>query len=156
MTLPLFTLLVVAATTFFNTGLQYYTTVSTYPLFQTLHHEGFVAYHKAYEKRLPLAIYIPYTLLMLSTFALLVVRPDSIGLGWVVLLVLLNGSIMVISLLFAAPVHARLDREGKNERDLELLLRYNLPRLLAATASSAIVCYLLWVVFVALSSYQNN
>ncbi|MBC8078054.1 MAG: hypothetical protein H7Y32_18395 [Chloroflexales bacterium] len=136
-------LVLTALLTFFNTGLQYYTTVSTYPLFSDLAAEAFVPYHQAYERRLPFAIYVPYTLLMLTTILLAFVRPASVALGWVFVLLALNGSIMAVSLAFAAPIHARLDREGKNERWLHLLRRYNLPRLLAASASSLILCLLL-------------
>jgi hypothetical protein len=143
MNLPELLLLLVALTTFFNTGLQYYTTVSTYPLLQSLPDAGFVAYHKAYQRTLPWSIYLPYTLLMLSTLALLVVRPEAAALGWVLLLLVLDGSIMAVSLAFAAPVHARLDREGKRPELLSLLRRYNLPRLLAASLSSLLVLALM-------------
>lgn len=145
MTLALLVLLLVAFATFFNTGLQYYTTVSTYPLFSALDEANFVPFHKAYEGKLPLSIYVPYSLWLLVTLALLWVRLDGVALGWVVALLLLNGSIMAVSLAFAAPVHARLDRVGKNADDLAKLRRFNLPRLLAATASSLVVLYLLAV-----------
>jgi hypothetical protein len=114
-------LMAVAVTTLFNTGLQYYTTVSTYPLFSNLEEQNFVTFHKAYERKLPLSIYFPYTLLMVSNLFLLFLRPDGISWFWPVVMVLLNASIMAISLPFAAPVHARLDRTGKNERDLAAL-----------------------------------
>lgn len=143
MTFALLTLLLVAFATFFNTGLQYYTTVSTYPLFQDVDEKNFVSFHKAYERKLPLSIYAPYALLMLSTLSLLFARPEEVALLWIVVLLILNGSIMVVSLAFAAPVHAKLDREGKNPSDLAKLRRFNLPRLLAATASSLLVLYLL-------------
>jgi hypothetical protein len=139
---PELSLLIVALLTFFNTGLQYYTTVATYPLFSSLSDDSFIPYHLAYQRRLPLAIYAPYSLLMLSTLALAFVRPAAIELGWVIALLMLNGSIMAISLIFAAPLHARLDREGKNPQLLQQLRRYNLPRLIAASLSSLIVIVL--------------
>ena len=145
MSLAIFILLLVALTTFFNAGLQYYTTVSTYPLFSEVDEANFVRFHKAYEGKLPLSIYIPYSLWMLSTLALLFVRPDGVTLLWVVLLLVLNGSIMAVSLAFAAPVHTKLDREGKNAGDLAKLRRYNLPRLLAVAASSMVALYLLTI-----------
>ena len=140
---PELLLLLVALANTFNTGLQYYTTVSTYPLFSPLPAEAFVGYHQAYERRLPLAIYLPYTLLMGATALLLLFRPEGVGLTSIVLLLLLNGAIMAISLAFAAPLHARLDREGKQEALLALLRRYNLPRLLLSTASTLLAGYLL-------------
>jgi hypothetical protein len=87
-----------------------------------------------YERWLPLAIYLPYTLLMAGNL-LLFVRPETVALSWLVLLLLLNGSIMAASLALAAPVHARLDHEGKRAELLLLLRRYNLPRLVASAAS---------------------
>lgn len=143
MNLPELILLLVMLTSALNTGLQYYTTVSTYPLFSDLPAEGFVSYHKAYERRLPLAIYLPYTVLMLSNLLLLFVRPEAIAVGWVVLLLVLNGSIMALSLAFAAPVHARLNHEGKRADLLALLRRYNLPRLVVSTASTLLLGALL-------------
>jgi len=140
---PELILLLVTLTSALNTGLQYYTTVSTYPLFSDLPAEGFVRYHQAYERRLPLAIYLPYTVLMLGNLLLLVVRPEAVALGLVVLLLALNGSIMALSLAFAAPVHARLGQEGKRAELLALLRRYNLPRLVASTASTLLLGTLL-------------
>jgi hypothetical protein len=62
MTFAEWVLIAVAAATLFNTGLQYYTTVSTYPLFSSLDFQNFLSFHKAYERKLPLSIYVPYTL----------------------------------------------------------------------------------------------
>ena len=143
MTLAPLELLLVAFATFFNTGLQYYTTVSTYPLFSALDEANFVPFHKAYERKLPLSIYVPYSFWLLLPLTLLFVRPEGVALGWVATLLVLNGSIMAMSLTLAAPVHARLDRVGKNADDLAKLRRFNLPRLVAATASSLVMLYLL-------------
>ena len=143
MTLAPLVLLLVAFATFFNTGLQYYTTVSTYPLFSALDEANFVPFHKAYERKLPLSIYVPYSFWLLLTLTLLFVRPEGVALGGVATLLVLNGSIMAMSLTLAAPVHARLDRVGKNADDLAKLRRFNLPRLVAATASSLVMLYLL-------------
>lgn len=136
-------LLLVALLTLFNAGLQYYTTVSAYPLFSDVTPEAFIAYHEAYQRHLPLAIYIPYTLLMLATLLLLFVRPPIVEPIWVLVLLVLNGSIMAVSLRFAAPIHARLDQHGKDPDDLRQLRRFNLPRLIAVCLSSLIVCGLL-------------
>jgi hypothetical protein len=140
---PELLLLLVALLTLFNAGLQYYTTVLTYPLFSDVTSEAFVPYHVAYQRRLPVAIYLPYTLLMLANLLLLFVRPPAVELIWVLVLLVLNGSIMAVSLRFAAPVHARLDQHGKDPQDLERLQRFNLPRLIAVCLSSLIVFGLL-------------
>lgn len=69
-------------------------------------------------------------------------RLDAVALG-VVLLLALNGSILAVSLVFAVPVHARLDREGKRADLLALLYRYNLPHLVASTVSTLLLVRLL-------------
>ena len=128
---------------FFNNALHWYTQVSTYPLFAWIGREDFVKYHTEYQRRLPFSIYAPYSVLMLSNALLFFYRPAEIELFWVIFIFVLNLSVMILSLLFAAPVHYRLDREGKDERGVNQIIFYNSLRLVAATASSAIVFYLL-------------
>jgi hypothetical protein len=136
-------------TTFFNNALHFYTQVQTYPLFAWVGREEFVPFHKEYQRRLPVAIYAPYTLLMVSNALLLFFRPDGVALGWVVALLILNASIMAESLAFAAPVHYRMDREGRSKEDVGRLVHFNGIRLAIATLSSGIVAYLLVRVLVA-------
>ncbi|MFQ4135204.1 hypothetical protein PGN35_002685 [Nodosilinea sp. PGN35] len=130
--------------TFFNNALHWYTQVSSYPLFGWVGPGEFVPFHQEYERRLPLSIYLPYGLLMASTGLLVFVRPAAVPLGWVVVLLGLNASIMAISLTFAVPVHSRLDRQGYSDSaGLRKLIRYNGLRLAASSLSSAIVLCLL-------------
>jgi hypothetical protein len=142
--LGLVTFVVVVFATFFNNALHFYTQVQTYPLFAWVGREGFVPFHKEYQRRLPLAIYAPYSLLMAANALLLFVRPAEVAVGWVVALLILNASIVVESLALAAPVHYRMDRQTRNDKgEVRRLIRLNGVRLAAATASSALVAYLL-------------
>lgn len=144
MSLGLVTFVVVVFATFFNNALHFYTQVQTYPLFAWVGREGFVPFHKEYQRRLPLAIYAPYSLLMAANALLLFVRPAEVAVGWVVALLILNASIVVESLALAAPVHYRMDRQTRNDKgEVRRLIRLNGVRLAAATASSALVAYLL-------------
>ncbi|MGH3147918.1 MAG: hypothetical protein ACRDTR_19175 [Rubrobacter sp.] len=143
MGLELVVLAAVVFATFFNNALHFYTQVETYPLFAWVGREEFVPLHKEYQRRLPVAIYAPYTLLMGSNLLLFFLRPDSVGLGWVVVLLLLNASVLVESLVLAAPIHYRMDREGQDERSIRRLVGLNAIRLGASTAASAVVFYLL-------------
>jgi hypothetical protein len=140
--LAIFVVLVFA--TFFNNALHFYTQVQTYPLFAWVGREGFVPFHKVYQRRLRLTIYAPYSLLMAANALLLLFRPAEVAVGWVVVLLILNASILVESLALAAPVHHRMDQQTGNDKDeLARLLRLNAIRLAAATASSLLVAYLL-------------
>ena len=144
MSLGLVTFVVVVFATFFNNALHFYTQVQTYPLFAWVGREGFVPFHKEYQRRLPLAIYAPYSLLMAANALLLFVRPAEVAVGWVVALLILNASIVVESLALAAPVHYRMDRQTRNDKgEVRRLIRLNGVRLAAATASSALVACLL-------------
>ena len=144
MGLGLLTFVVVVFATFFNNALHFYTQVQTYPLFAWVGREEFVPFHKEYQRRLPVAIYAPYSLLMAANALLLFFRPPEVAVGWVVALLILNASIIVESLALAAPVHYRMDRQTRNDKgEVRRLIRLNAARLAASTASSVLVAYLL-------------
>ena len=144
MSLGLATFAVVVFATFFNNALHFYTQAQTYPLFGWVDRQGFVSFHKEYQRRLPLAIYAPYTLLMAANALLLFFRPAEVTVGWGVVLLILNASIVVESLALAAPIHYRMDRQTRNDKgEVRRLIWLNGARLAAATASSFVVVYLL-------------
>lgn len=139
----LWVLLVLAFATFFMNAIHWYTQVETYPLFSWVPKEGFVSFHKEYERRLPVALYVPYSVLMVANVLLFFSAPEGVGFGWTVVLFVLNAFIAAESLAFAAPVHYRMDREGKDEGAVRKLVLLNSLRLVAGTASSFVVLYLL-------------
>lgn len=130
-----------------NWALHWYTHMVTYRLFPTIAAEaggvGFVEYHQAYESRLVWSIYVPWTALMTASVIFLFMRPDTIGAPWAWSLLVLNAAIAVVSILFAVPVHRRIDAAGAiGAEDNRALLRWNLVRLLAASASLCVVSVL--------------
>lgn len=130
--------------TFFNNALHWYTQVATYPLFALIGNKEFLKYHLEYQRRLPFSIYAPYSLLMISTLLLFVCHPAQISLVWITVITVLNLAIMVESLIFAAPVHKRLDEQGfGDETGIRQLIFYNSLRLATSSVSSLIVLYLL-------------
>lgn len=134
-----FVLLLAAAVACLNVGLHWYTQVATYPLFLTVPPAHFVAYHTAYQRRLPLAIYAPYGFALLTTALLLVVRPPTLDVGWVWLALALHGAVSGISLAPAVPLHARLGRDGQREALVRRLVHVNAWRLAAAVLASAVL-----------------
>ncbi len=137
-------LVAVVATTLFNLALQYATQVGTYPLFARLGPESFPGYHAAWERRLPVTIYLPYGALVVSDVLLLVVRPDGVGIGWAIVLLALAAGVTLASVLVAVPVHRRLDAIGEATPDgIRGLLVGNGLRLACLAAASAIVLGLL-------------
>lgn len=143
MSIEIFVFVIAAFATFFNNALHWYTQVTTYPLLSWVGQTEFVSFHKEYERRLPFSIYVPYTLLMFSTLLLIFFHPAEIELGWVFMLLILNASIMVVSLVFAVPIHSRLDRQGYSDKaGIRGLMRYNSVRFIASSISSVIMLYL--------------
>lgn len=144
MSLGLAVFVVMAFATFFNNALHFYTQVQTYPLFGWVGRDEFVPFHQEYQRRLPAAIYAPYSLLMAANALLLFSPPAEVPVWSVVLLLILNASILVESLAFAAPVHYRTDRQtGDDKGEVRRLIRLNSTRLAAATTSSVPVAFLL-------------
>lgn len=130
--------------TFFNNALHWYTQVVTYPLFAFVGQKEFLQHHLEYQRRLPFSIYAPYSLLMFSTLLLFIFHPAQISLVWIIVITVLNLAIMVESLIFAAPVHKRLDKQGfSDETGIRQLIFYNGARLVTSSISSLVVLYLL-------------
>lgn len=136
-------LLVLAMLTALNWALRYHTQLVTYRLFPKVPEvsevaggAGFVAYHRAYDARLPFSIYIPWTALTLASIALVAVHPAGVGFAVPVGLLVLNASIAPISLAFAAPRHREIDaHEELTARQASALLRWNGVRLAIASVS---------------------
>jgi hypothetical protein len=124
------------ALTALNWSIHWYTHMVTYRLFPVVAEvaggEGFVRYHLAYVSRLIWSIYIPWTALMLASIGYAIVHFGPVSLA----LLALNGSIAAVSVRFAAPIHARIDRAGTLlEADQAGLMRWNAVRLGVATVS---------------------
>ena len=137
-------LTVVITLTGFNLAVHWYTQLVTYALFPTIaaaaSGTAFVAYHRQYEKGLPLAIYLPWALLTAASAALVFVRPDGFPLWTAIVILVLNASIAPISILFAAPVHRRIDADDElDNMSSRALLRWNAVRLVIMTASLALI-----------------
>lgn len=142
-------LLVLALLTALNWAVHYYTHLVTYRLFPVIAAgaggPGFVGYHQAYERRLPLSVYVPWAALTAASAAFVAVRPVGLGVGWPLVLLLLNASIAALSVAFAAPVHRRVDAAGTlSAGDARALLRYNGIRLAVASVSLITVAVLGW------------
>lgn len=142
-------LLAVALLAAANWGLHYYTHQVTYRLFPAVASAaggpGFVRYRQAYERRLPASIYAPWSVLVAASALLVVVRPVGLGLAWPLLLLGLNLTIAVLSVLVAAPVHRQVDAEEElSGAAATALVRVNGVRLGVATLSLLVAAGLAW------------
>lgn len=132
-------LIAVAIVSAFNTAIQYYSQVATYPLFAALPAGAFTPYHAAYERRLPASVHVPYGFLIGSNLVLIAAQLDGIGWEWPIAMLALNLAITPISLLMAVPAHTRLAAQGFADRaGMRVLLQANGLRLTVSAAATAI------------------
>jgi hypothetical protein len=144
MDLQLIPFVVLVFTTFFNTGIQWYTHQQSYPLMALVGVDTYETYFHEYERRLVLALYIPYFIMLVSNITLFFLRPAGIDLLWLVIAFALNLSIMVVSFALAVPIHKRHAQAGQvTSAGVAELLQVNILRLGAATLSSGIMLFLL-------------
>jgi hypothetical protein len=133
--------------TFYVTAVQWYTQFVSYPISALVGSSESVAYGSRYEYGLIFALYIPYFALIIVNLAMVFVNNVPYSRWRLIAALLLNLSIVVISLGFAVPLHQQVTQLRTNVPDditaraaLEAaLLNLNWLRVLAATLASALV-----------------
>jgi len=122
-----------AVLVFFVLGQIWFVQIVVYPLFARVGVAEYVDYHRFYGRRIPLVVIVPGFLTFLLPVPLALWGPGvptwmsatNIGAG-------LCG--LVVTILFAIPRHARLERGGKDETTISELIRVNWVRTASITA----------------------
>ena len=120
------------------TGVGWLVQVVVYPGFRLVGAEQWVGYHRRHSQGMGLGVVLPWAAQGVSVFALVVAAPSVPS----VLLAGLAGVTVLVTMAGAVPVHTRI-RTLVSDRDVALLLRANLVRTLAWTASTVITAALL-------------
>lgn len=137
--------------TFYVTAIQWYTQFVSYPISALVGSSESIAYGSRYESGLIFALYLPYFALIFVNLAILFVRNIPYPRWRLIAALLLNLSIVVISLGFAVPLHQQVAQLRASAPDdtaaraaLETaLLNLNWLRVLSATLASALILGLL-------------
>lgn len=113
-------------------GIMIYSWATTYPMFRGVGTGEFITVHKAYERGLPLGVYLPFSLMGLAVLAAVVLRPMDIPAVavWLAAAALVGG--IVTTAFCAAPMHLQLIKEGKDAAKIERMLACNAWRAAAA------------------------
>lgn len=129
------------ALTAYSMGVGWQAHVVSYPFFGTVPADHFAAYHLQYNAAIPIVVIIPGFAGFLAGIAFLWARPRDVPRP-AALVVAGAGLVSVLAtVLWAIPMHDRLDRIGQDAATLDSLLQANLLRSLALTAgTSALVC----------------
>ena len=141
-------LLFLAILSVYNCGVIWPTQSVTYPLFQLVPKDAFLAYHLFYNRRITAAVIIPGLLSFLAPFVLLFFRPPSVTLWMAILSAVLGGLALFVTVALEVPRHIRLQRQGKSDVLIQGLIVNNWLRTFAITAQAALLLWLLSRTFV--------
>ena len=128
--------LVTLAFTLYMTGMIWSMQVFEYPLFALVGRKEFPSYHAAHNRSLPFFVILPSMLALGSAIVLFWIRPASIPLWSVVLVVALDLAVLVSTIAWQAPLHGRLDREGFSAEVIRTLIRSNWIRTILWTINA--------------------
>jgi len=141
-------LVVLAILSVYNCGVIWPTQHVTYPLFQFVGPDQFLAYHLFYNQRITLVVIIPGFLFFLAPLALLVFRPPSVPLWAAIVSAALGGLALLVTATLEIPRHMRLQQEGKTDTLIRELILYNWVRTFAITAQAGLLLWMLARTFV--------
>lgn len=128
--------LVTLAFTLYMTGMIWSMQVFEYPLFALVGRNEFPSYHAAHNRSLPFFVILPSVFALGSAVLLFWIRPTGIPPWSVVLVVVLDLAVLVSTVVWQAPLHGKLDREGFSAEIIRRLVRSNWIRTLLWTINA--------------------
>lgn len=125
----------VTLASFYCLGISWLLQVVVYPTYRLVPADAFVPFHVAQGRRMIPVLMVPMFVTSVASvvFAGVTRSPAALGVGACALVVV--GTTLVSEL----PKHLALDKTGKSDALVEGLIRDNLPRSLAWTASCALL-----------------
>ena len=132
------------ALTGYATALGWQAQLVSYPLYRAVGDAEFPAYHRQYDRAIPLVVVVPGFVSFLGAAAFPWTRPADVPRS-AAAVVALGGVVSIAStVLWAIPMHDRLDAAGRSDATVDSLLRANLLRTVALTASSLALVRSAW------------
>lgn len=131
------------ALTAYSTAIGWQAQLVSYPLYRAVAPDDFAAYHQQYNVSIPWVVVVPGFLSFLAAIAFFWTRPADVA-RLVAAVVSLSGLTCVLTtVLWAIPMHDRLDRIGRSATTIDSLLDANLLRSLALTVATLALCWCL-------------
>ena len=141
-------IVVLAILSVYNCGVIWPTQRVTYPLFELVSSDQFLAYHRFYNRRITPVVIIPGFLFFLAPLTLLVFRPPSVPMWAIVLSIVLGLVALLVTVGLEIPRHIRLQQQGKTDTLIQELIVYNWVRTFAITAQAVLILWMLTRTFV--------
>ena len=121
----------------YSMGVGWQAQLVSYPFFRTVPAEHFASYHLQYNAAIPAVVIIPGFVTFLACMAFWWTRPREIGRPAAAIVVGSGVASLLATVLWAIPMHDRLDQIGQSAETIDSLLSANLLRSLALTAGTA-------------------
>lgn len=129
------------AFTAYSMGVGWQAQLVSYPLFSTVPADYFAAYHLQYNAAIPVVVIIPGFLSFLAGVAFYWTRPQDVPRPAALVVASTGVVSLLATVLWAIPMHDRLDRIGQDAATLDSLLQANLVRSLALTAGTVVLVW---------------
>lgn len=126
-----------AALTAYSAGVAWQAQFVSYPLYRAVSAVDFAAYHLAYNAAIPGVVIVPGFLTFLACAAFPLTRPDGVprSTAWVVAATGVGS--LLSTVLWAIPMHDRLDLIGQDAATIDSLLQANGVRTALLTVGAA-------------------
>lgn len=125
------------ALTAYSMGVGWQAQLVSYPFFGTVPAEHFAAYHLQYNAAIPVVVIVPGFLSFVAGIAFWWTRPREVGRPAAAVVAVTGLTSLLATVLWAIPMHDRLDQVGQSAATIDSLLGANLLRSLALTAGTA-------------------
>ncbi len=135
-----------AAAAWYGAGFIWTMQILNYPLLSRIAASSFAAYETAHNHRFAAVVAPGVVVVLMTTIMLLVVRPPALPVAAPIGCVVLIGVILVSTVLFQAPAHARLG-SGFDATIHQTLVRTNWIRTAAWTALGLLDTWMLYALF---------
>ena len=127
--------------TTYSTALGWQAQQVSYPLFRAVGEDDFGAYHQLYNEAIPVPVIVPGFLCFLAATAFPWTRPRAVPRAAAVAVGLVGLTSLSSTVLWAIPMHDRLDADGLSAATIGGLLSANLVRTLALTAGTVVLTW---------------
>ncbi len=132
------------ALTAYSTALGWQAQVVSYPLYWAVGDREFAAYHQQYNEAIPLVVIAPGFASFLGGAAFYWTRPAEVPRSVAAVVTAAGVTSIASTVLWAIPMHDRLDQVGRSRAAMDGLLRANLLRTLALTGSTLALVWSVW------------
>ena len=136
-------LVALTALTAYSTALGWQAQRVSYPLYRAVGEADVAAHHRQYDRAIPAVVIAPGFASFLAGAAFWWTRPPAVPRLAAAAVSIADTASLLSTVLGAIPQHDRLDRAGRSPEAVDALVRANLVRTLALTASTAVLCWCL-------------